>query len=339
MKDLHGTSKTVFSGYAKLALAAFATLGAAGLAGACSSDSSPSSGDGGSSGAHSGSGSGSGSASGGSGSSGSTSRDAGDAGGNDGEAGDDSSGDAAPTYVPETCTAACMMATGCPTAQCYAASANPIASPAIAGVPETLLYPKYAHDGLLNTRYSTGAPAVGMEWFQVDLCQTASVNGVTLDDSTSMTDQAVAYTVQVSLDGTTWSTVATGSSIPAMDSGAGTTDSGAGADSSVSMDATVATDSSVSDADSSVVVDLEGAPPAEASVPPAMAPAVLTIPFAPVMARYVRVNQTGTLPTSARTGMPHWWSIDEFSVACPGGGDAAPASDSSSDAALDVASQ
>jgi hypothetical protein len=259
--------------------------------------------------------------------------DAGDDGGNDGAAGDDSSVEAAAPYVPETCTAACMTATGCPTAPCYAASANPIASPAIAGVPETLLYPKYAHDGLLNTRYSTGTPAVGMEWFQVDLCRTASVNGVTLDDSTSITDQAVAYTVQVSLDGTTWSTVATGSSIPAIDSGAAATDSGADVDSSASTDATVAaTDASLPDADSS-------APPAEASVPPATAPAVLTISFAPAMARYVRVNQTGTLPTSARTGMPHWWSIDEFSVACPGGGDAAPASDSSSDAPLDVAGQ
>jgi hypothetical protein len=183
-------------------------------------------------------------------------------------------------YNPEICSSACMTATGCPTQSCYAASANPVAMPAVAGVAETLLYPTYAHDSNLATRYSTGAPAVGMEWFQVDLCRSVTVSGVTLDDTTDPTDQAAAYTVQVSLDGSTWTDVAT--SAPISDAGSESGAGDAGVDAGVSA-----------------------------------LPAVLTITFPPVSARYVRFNQTGTLPTSARTGAPHWWSIDEFTVACP----------------------
>jgi hypothetical protein len=203
------------------------------------------------------------------------------------------------------CSSACMTATGCPTQSCYAASANPVADPATAGVPATLLYPAYGHDGLLSTRYSTGAPAVGMEWFQVDLCRTVTVSGVTLDDTTDPTDQAAAYKVQVSLDGNTWTDVATSSTISDAGSESGAGDAG---------------------------VEAGLAP--EAGAPPA----VLTITFPPVSARYVRFNQTGMLPVSARTGLSHWWSVDEFTVACPSGddggaGDAATSDSATSDSA------
>jgi hypothetical protein len=204
------------------------------------------------------------------------------------------------------CTSACMTATGCPTQSCYAASANNVANPAVAGVPETLLYPAYAHDGLLATRYSTGVPAVGMEWFQVDLCRTVTVTGVTLDDTTDPGDQAAAYTVQVSLDGNAWTDVAASPTIP--DAGS---ESGAG--------------------DAGVEAGLgAGAGPL---------PAVLTITFPPVSARYVRFNQTGMLPLSTRTGLSRWWSVDEFTVACPGGADGGAGDAATSDSASDSASE
>jgi hypothetical protein len=45
------------------------------------------------------------------------------------------------------------------------------------------------------------------------------------------------------------------------------------------------------------------------------APVDLTVTFQPVLARFVRFNQTGTLPTSD-SGTAYWWSIDEFTVTC-----------------------
>jgi hypothetical protein len=325
MKDARsGSTKTALPHPSTLGLAALAILASAGLAGACSSSSTspPSaSGSGTSSGAGSGAGSGASSGSGasagsgagsgastgsgassgaGAGSTSGAADDAGDAGTDDsgqagGEAGDDSGGDAA--EAGPSCAPGCMTAAGCPAQSCYLPSANPTADPATAGVSATLVLPQYAVDGQLTTRYSTGMPAVGMEWFQVDMCAVATISGVTLDDSNDLTDQAAGYNVQVSMDGTTWSQVALAASVPA-----GT--------------------------------------------------AVLTVSFAPVTARYVRFNQTGTLPTSMRTGQPHWWSIDELNVTCPGsadggGADGAPAaapeggpsSDGATDSMSDVASE
>ncbi len=45
---------------------------------------------------------------------------------------------------------------------------------------------------------------------------------------------------------------------------------------------------------------------------------VLTVKFAPVMARYVRFNQTGKVGTSNGDGsfVPKWWSVAEFNVTC-----------------------
>jgi hypothetical protein len=118
-------------------------------------------------------------------------------------------------------------------------------------------------------------------------------------------DQAAAYNVQVSMDGSNWTSVATASTVPR-----GT--------------------------------------------------AVLTATFAPVVARYVRFNQTGMVgvPTADGGFTTKWWSIHEFNVNCAAddaGADAsatdaagdAPAGDagdagggdSASDAASDVAAE
>jgi hypothetical protein len=224
------------------------------------------------------------------------------------EAGDDgSSADSGPT-----CSAGCMTAAGCPAQSCYIPMANPTGNAAdstmcdgITQMP-TAWQPHYAVDGDPATRYSTCTAGVGTEWFQVDMCRTALVSGVTLSESTNdVGDQAAAYNVQVSMDGSNWTSVATASTVPR-----GT--------------------------------------------------AVLTATFAPVVARYVRFNQTGMVgvPTADGGFTTKWWSIHEFNVNCAAddaGADAsatdaagdAPAGDagdagggdSASDAASDVAAE
>jgi hypothetical protein len=145
------------------------------------------------------------------------------------------------------------------------ATANPVAPAGTGGLPSNKLLPAYAVDGNLQTRYTTGAPGVPGDWFQVDLCRNVHVSGVNLNDTVDTTDVAVAYNVEVSLDGATWTQVAS-SATPA--------------------------------------------------------PVDLTVTFAPVLARFVRFNQTGTLPIYEMGPSYTWWSIDEFTVACesPDGG-------------------
>jgi hypothetical protein len=112
------------------------------------------------------------------------------------------------------CTSACMAATGCPAQSCYVPTANPVPASGLFMIPDNKLLPPYAIDGNLATRYTTGANGAGTEWFQVDLCRTATISGVNLNDTTDPLDVAAAYNVQVSLDGTMWTTVAT-STMPA----------------------------------------------------------------------------------------------------------------------------
>jgi hypothetical protein len=127
----------------------------------------------------------------------------------------------------------------------------------------SLWQPQYAVDGNINTRYSTCAPAVGKEWFEVDMCHAALVSGVTLAESGSdVVDQAAAYNVMVSMDETNWTSVAMASTVPP-----GT--------------------------------------------------ALLTVTFSPVMARYVRFNQTGMVGVSSGGHfVTKWWAIAEFNVTC-----------------------
>jgi F5/8 type C domain-containing protein len=159
------------------------------------------------------------------------------------------------------CSPTCTTGAACPTQACYVPSANPVPPVGLGGQPDNKLLPPYAIDGNLMTRYTTGAPGVPGDWFQVDLCRNVLVNGVTLNDTVDTTDVAIAYNVEVSLDGVTWMQVAS-SSTPA--------------------------------------------------------PTNLTVTFAAVLARFVRFNQTGTLPVCGAGPGHCWWSIDEFTVSCPG---------------------
>jgi endo-1,3(4)-beta-glucanase len=76
------------------------------------------------------------------------------------------------------------------------------------GVSDTELQPPYAVDGLLTTRYATGQAQTGTEWFEVDLGQAVAVDGLELNDTNDPMDVANAYTVEVSTDAATWTTVA-----------------------------------------------------------------------------------------------------------------------------------
>jgi formylglycine-generating enzyme len=114
--------------------------------------------------------------------------------------------------IPETTTGACstycMTEPGCPPQFCYAVSANPVPAAGFDDIPDDKLLPPYAVDGNLATRYSSGQTQMGGEWFQVDLCQEKVVTGITVQDDDDPTDVAAAYTVQVSVDGKLWVTVA-----------------------------------------------------------------------------------------------------------------------------------
>jgi F5/8 type C domain len=61
-----------------------------------------------------------------------------------------------------------------------------------------------------------------------------------------------------------------------------------------------------------VQVSVDGTTWMQVAASATTAPANLTVTFPPVLARFVRVNQTGAIP------MNDWWSIDEFSVTCGG---------------------
>jgi hypothetical protein len=159
------------------------------------------------------------------------------------------------------CSPTCTTGTACPTQACYVPTANPVPPAGLGGQPDNKLLPPYAIDGNPMTRYTTGMPGVPGDWFQVDLCRNVLVDGVNLNDTVDTTDVAIAYNVEVSLDGVTWTQVAS-SSTPA--------------------------------------------------------PTNLTVTFAAVLARFVRFNQTGTLPVCGAGPGHCWWSIDEFTVSCPG---------------------
>jgi hypothetical protein len=118
------------------------------------------------------------------------------------------------------------------------------------GISDTQLQPPYAIDGSETTRYTTARVGNGSEWFQVDLCRAVSIAGVNVYTA-NLTDVAAAYSIQVSTDGSTWTTVVN-STMPAQQR--------------------------------------------------------MALTFAPAMARYVRMNQLGT--------MLHWWSLHEFAIVC-----------------------
>jgi hypothetical protein len=70
--------------------------------------------------------------------------------------------------------------------------------------------PANAIDGNINTRFSTDADEAVGQYFQVNLGSTQSFNQIEMDSGPSAADYARGYNVEVSTDGTTFTSVATG---------------------------------------------------------------------------------------------------------------------------------
>jgi allantoicase len=78
-------------------------------------------------------------------------------------------------------------------------------------MPDVYNPPPFAVDGKTTTRWSSGAPPVGGEWFLVDLGAKAThLTKVVLDTTESTGDFPIAYKLEVSVNGTTFTQVATG---------------------------------------------------------------------------------------------------------------------------------
>lgn len=71
--------------------------------------------------------------------------------------------------------------------------------------------PGNAIDGNTGTRWSTGTAQANGQWYQLDMGRNQTFNRVLLDAGSSVSDYPRGYQVQVSTDGTNWTTVANGS--------------------------------------------------------------------------------------------------------------------------------
>jgi len=117
-----------------------------------------------------------------------------------------------------TCTPALTKhsASAC-TRSCWAASSSDCADYSTPS-PNVGL-PLSAIDGMASTRYTSGTGQAGSTWFQIDLGAATEIDGVNLDSAASSGDFAASYEVQVSTDGSTWTSVACGSGAPTTDIG------------------------------------------------------------------------------------------------------------------------
>jgi hypothetical protein len=70
--------------------------------------------------------------------------------------------------------------------------------------------PANAIDGNLNTRFSSEAPQAPGMWFQVNMGATQNFNQIEMNAGSSTTDFAAGYNVEVSTNGSTFTSVATG---------------------------------------------------------------------------------------------------------------------------------
>jgi hypothetical protein len=78
-------------------------------------------------------------------------------------------------------------------------------------MPDVYNPPPYAIDGVVSTRWSSGMPLKGGEWFLVDLGAKAThLTKVVLDTTTSTGDVPTNYKLELSVNGTTFTQVATG---------------------------------------------------------------------------------------------------------------------------------
>ena len=77
--------------------------------------------------------------------------------------------------------------------------------------------PANAIDNNVGTRYSSDAVQASGMWFQVNMGSAQTFNQITLDSGNWPGDYAVGYNVQVSTNGTTFTTVATGTGTTALE--------------------------------------------------------------------------------------------------------------------------
>jgi hypothetical protein len=130
-----------------------------------------------------------------------------------GTAGTGAAGDGAAGAAAVACDLSAVVTAGgsaskCPAMTAWTATAMPDGTANPFNLAETIRLPKYAIDGSMTTRYSSGSAGVGTEYFQVDLGSMVNVSGITTYTKDA-TDGAAAYKVELSTDGTNWTTVAT----------------------------------------------------------------------------------------------------------------------------------
>jgi len=117
-----------------------------------------------------------------------------------------------PAYAGGFCMNSTVQTAGgskamCPAKTGWVATAMPTPPSGLDGLPDNELLPPYAINDILTNRYTSGAPGVAGDYFQVDMGAIAMVSGIVVTETT-LTDMAEGYTVQVSTDGTAWTTVA-----------------------------------------------------------------------------------------------------------------------------------
>jgi hypothetical protein len=100
--------------------------------------------------------------------------------------------------------------TNCGAKTGWKATAMPTPPSKYLNIPDTALQPQYAIDGNTTTRYSSGMTMADGFYFQVDLGSAKMISGITVDTSegADAMDVADGYDVGVSMDGTTFTSVA-----------------------------------------------------------------------------------------------------------------------------------
>jgi hypothetical protein len=97
-------------------------------------------------------------------------------------------------------------------------AANPAAASGLDQIPDNALLPPYGVDGDPTTRFTSGQPQLGCEYYAFDMCRMVSINGINLitapAGSNDITDVPTSYTVQVSTDANTWTMVANSATPP-----------------------------------------------------------------------------------------------------------------------------
>jgi hypothetical protein len=99
--------------------------------------------------------------------------------------------------------------TKCTAKTMWKATAMPTPPSKYLNIPDNQLQPQYAIDGMIATRYSSGATMADGFYFQVDLGAAKMISGIVVDAGADALDVANGYDVGVSMDGTAFTSVAT----------------------------------------------------------------------------------------------------------------------------------